>query len=74
MTSGASATNSAAYFANRVGIACAPAISIRTLRPSVQPNAQRLQEPAPRAPIEMPSSAAAEKDGDTAHTLGLCAR
>ena len=40
MTSGASATNSAAYLRKVVGIAFAPAInaSMRTLRPSAQPN------------------------------------
>ena len=72
MTSGASATNSAAYL--RCVSASAPPqrVSIRTLRPSVQPNCcSPCRNAARRACPSGSSAASAHEHADAPHALAL---
>ena len=70
MTSGASATNSAAYL-RRCRHRSAQRLSIRTLRPSVQPNCCRPCWNAATRPALPGSSARHDEHADAPHPLGL---
>ena len=72
MTSGASATNSAAYLRMRSASPAAQRVSIRTLRPSVQPNScSPCRNAATRACPSGSSAASAHEHADAPHPLGL---
>ena len=72
MTSGASATNSAACLRMSAALAVAQRVSMRTLRPMVQPNCcQRLQErPEPGLKFRIVRGCGQEH-ADAPHPLGL---
>ena len=71
MTSGASATNSAACLRMSVGIAAAQRVSIRTLRPTVQPNCCSPCRNAAMRACASGSSAAGHEHADAPHPLAL---
>ena len=72
MTSGASAANSAACLRISAALAVAQRVSMRTLRPMIQPNSsQRLQERPDAGLIFRIVRGCGQEHADAPHALGL---